>query len=590
MRMLTVLKLKIIKLAFASMIFLVGCDGSTHSKSTDSGLEKKTDLELAESNWRQPLFSGLGGVKFPITTKSPIAQQYFNQGLALSYAFNHAAADFAFNEATIYDSGCAMCYWGSALVLGPNVNVDMAAENAPRAFGLAKTAKELSENVSAKEQMLINALQQRYLATEPDDRTSLNEAYADGMRIVMKAFPKDAHIAALSAESMMDVHPWDFWDAKGVTRPWTKEITDTIETALALDKKHIGAIHLYIHAVEQSKNPKRAEPYADTLAELAPAAGHLVHMPAHIYMRVGRYHDATLNNMLATAADNEFIQSCRSNSPIYLAGYIPHNWHFGWVTAAISGWKSKAYELADGTAAALTEELLRAPGMAVAQHFYSQPLYAKVRFADWQGILDTLEPAEDLLYARGIWHYARGQAFVGLNDQTMAKQELAKLAELRNMPDTQTLRFFNRESAPILLEIAETVLVGSIAVNTGDLQTAISIFQTAVEMEDSLPYTEPPDWFFPVRHALGAVQISAGEFAAAEATYQQDLEIMVENGWALRGLAEALILQGKTEEAKNVESRFEAAWKHAEINISGSVISADDATLSDRSFDYQDLP
>jgi len=260
------------------------------------------------------------------------------------------------------------------------------------------------------------------------------------------------------------------------------------------------------------------------------------------------------------------------------------------VTAAISGWKSKAYELADGTAAALTEELLRAPGMAVAQHFYSQPLYAKVRFADWQGILDTLEPAEDLLYARGIWHYARGQAFVGLNDQTMAKQELAKLAELRNMPDTQTLRFFNRESAPILLEIAETVLVGSIAVNTGDLQTAISIFQTAVEMEDSLPYTEPPDWFFPVRHALGAVQISAGEFAAAEATYQQDLEIMVENGWALRGLAEALILQGKTEEAKNVESRFEAAWKHAEINISGSVISADDATLSDRSFDYQDLP
>lgn len=580
MRILFVYKLKIALLTFFSLIMFAGCDSSVDSKSVNNLAENETELELAESNWRQPLFSGLGGVNFPITTKSPVAQQYFNQGLALSYAFNHAAADFAFNEASIYDSECAMCYWGSALVLGPNVNADMAADNAPRAFGLAKMAKELSENVSDKEKMLIEALQLRYLETEPDDRNSLNEAYADGMRSVMNAFPKDAHIAALAAESMMDVHPWNYWDAEGVTRPWTKEITDTIETALALDKNHIGAIHLYIHAVEQSTSPERAEPYADTLAELAPAAGHLVHMPAHIYMRVGRYYDATVNNMLATAADNEFIQNCRSNSPIYLAGYIPHNWHFGWVSAAISGWKSKAYELADGTAAALTEELLRAPGMAVAQHFYSQPLYAKVRFADWQGILDTVEPAEDLLYARGIWHYARGQAFVGMNDQAMAKQELAKLADLRSKPDIQTLRFFNREGAPILLEIAETVLTGSIAENAGDLQTAISVYKTAVEMEDSLPYTEPPEWYFPVRHALGAAQIDAGEFAAAEATYQRDLEIMVENGWALRGLSEALILQGKTEEAKNVDSRFEAAWKHAEIQISGSVISNEDAVLS----------
>ena len=580
MRILFVYRLKIALLTFSSLVVLFGCNSSVDSNSVDNAEETKTELELAESNWRQPLFSGLGGVNFPITTKSPVAQQYFNQGLALSYAFNHAAADFAFNEASIYDPECAMCYWGSALVLGPNVNADMAADNAPRAFGLAKMAKDLSENVSAKERMLIEALQLRYLETEPEDRNSLNEAYADGMRSVMNAFPKDAHIAALAAESMMDVHPWDYWDAEGVTRPWTKEITDTIETALALDKNHIGAIHLYIHAVEQSTSPERAEPYADTLAELAPAAGHLVHMPAHIYMRVGRYYDATVNNMLATAADNEFIQNCRSNSPIYLAGYIPHNWHFGWVSAAIGGWKSKAYELADGTAAALTEELLRAPGMAVAQHFYSQPLYAKVRFADWQGILDTVEPAEDLLYARGIWHYARGQAFVGMNDQAMAKQELAKLADLRSKPDIQTLRFFNREGAPILLEIAETLLTGSIAENAGDLQTAISVYKTAVEMEDSLPYTEPPEWYFPVRHALGAAQIDAGEYAAAEATYQRDLEIMVENGWALRGLSKALILQGKTEEANNVESRFEAAWKHAEIQISGSVISNEDAVLS----------
>lgn len=565
--MLSKFGLKIVVVACATLMLLAGCGGSTDNQVNG-------DLKAAEENWRQPLFNGLGGVNFPITTTSPVAQDYFNQGLALSFAFNHAAADFAFTEATVYDPDCAMCYWGSALVLGPNVNANMVPGNAPRAFGLAQTAKGLSENISAKEQQLIEALLQRYTATEPADRNTLNENYANGMRAVMKAHPEDANIAALSAESMMDVHPWDFWDAKGQTRPWTTEITDTIETALALDPKHIGAIHLYIHAVEQSSTPARAESYADTLADLAPAAGHLVHMPAHIYMRVGRYHDATLNNILATAADNKFIQACRSNSPIYLAGYIPHNWHFGWVTAAISGWKSKAYELADGTAAALTEELLRAPGMGVAQHFLMQPLYARVRFSDWSAILATPAPDDDLLYARGVWHYARGQAFVGLNETEKAKQELSSLSVIRNMSELQEMRFFNRKGAPVLLEIAETVLTGSISASEGQLKNAISTLEAAVAMEDALPYSEPPEWFFPVRHSLGAVQISAGDFKAAEATYRQDLEIMVENGWALRGLSEALTLQGKTEAAQVVQRRFEDAWSHAEIEIEGSVISS----------------
>ncbi|MFT7244698.1 MAG: hypothetical protein ACI82A_002056 [Candidatus Azotimanducaceae bacterium] len=571
-------RIKMVVAACATLVLLVGCSESVDNKVERDPVERdpvERDLAVAEENWRQPLFSGLGGVNFPITTSSPVAQDYFNQGLALSFAFNHAAADFAFTEATIYDPDCAMCYWGSALVLGPNVNADMVPGNAPRAFGLAQTAKQLSENVSDKEQRLIDALLLRYTATEPADRKTLNEDYANGMRTVMSAHPKDANIAALAAESMMDVHPWDFWDTKGATRPWTTEITDTIEAALALDGQHIGAIHLYIHAVEQSSTPERAESYADTLADLAPAAGHLVHMPAHIYMRVGRYHDATLNNMLATAADNEFIQACRSNSPIYLAGYIPHNWHFGWVTAAISGWKSKAYELADGTAAALTEELLRAPGMGVAQHFLMQPLYARVRFSDWSAILATPAPADDLLYARGVWHYARGQAFVGLDEPEKAKQELSSLAAIRDMPEVAALRFFNREGAPVLLEIAETVLSGSISANEGQLENAIATLETAVSMEDALQYSEPPEWFFPVRHSLGAIQISAGDYKAAEATYRQDLEIMVENGWALRGLVNALTLQGKTEAAQSAQLRFDDAWSKAEIEIAGSVISSE---------------
>lgn len=543
------------------------------------GNEPKTvaeqDLAAAEDNWRQPLFEGLGGVNFEITTTSPVAQQYFNQGLALSYAFNHAAADFAFTEATVYDPDCAMCYWGSALVLGPNVNAGMTPGNAPRAHGLANKAKELSSGASGKEKALIDALLTRYKPTEPEDRSQLNEDYADAMRGVMAAHPEDAHIAALAAESMMDVHPWDFWDAEGETRPWTKEITDAIETALAIDPEHVGAIHLYIHAVEQSATPERAEPYADTLADLAPAAGHLVHMPAHIYMRVGRYYDATINNELATVADNNFIQACRSNSPIYLAGYIPHNWHFGWVTAAIGGWKAKAYELAEGTAAALNDDLLRAPGMGVAQHFLMQPMFAKVRFADWQGILAAPEPAADLLYARGIWHYARGEAYLGTGELEKAQQEFAALVEIRANPETQAMQFFNRKGAPALLEIAETVLAGSIAASQGELDSAITTFETAVAMEDALPYSEPPEWYFPVRHKLGAVQLQAEDYAGAEATYERDLEIMVENGWALRGLEEALVRQGKTEAAKAVQARFADAWQHADIEISGSLLGGD---------------
>ena len=338
---------------------LFGCADTT-------GTSLGSTAQTAADNWRQPLFKGLGDVGMPITTNSTQARNYFNQGLALTYAFNHAAADFAFTEATVHDPECAMCYWGSALVLGPNVNATMDPANGARAFVLAKRAETLSAKTAPWEKALIAALVKRYVPEQeqPEDRSELDARYAFAMRQVAATYPGNSDIVALSAEALMDMHPWDFWDATGTARPWTEEIKRTLEWALTDNPQHIGAIHLYIHAMEQSNQPELAEPYADQLAALAPAAGHLVHMPAHIYMRVGRYHDATLNNMQATVADNNFIQACRSNSPIYLAGYIPHNWHFGWVTAAIEGWRSKAYELAEGTAGQLTPELLRAPGMA----------------------------------------------------------------------------------------------------------------------------------------------------------------------------------------------------------------------------------
>ena len=533
-----------------------------------------TNAADAESlaNWQQPLFDGLGDVALPITTSSTAARNYFNQGLALAYAFNHAAADFAFTEATVHDPDCAMCYWGSALVLGPNVNANMAPDNAPRAFVLATRANNLAQNAQPWEQALIAALVKRYEPEAPEDRSALDERYALAMWQVAATYPANADIVALSAEALMDLHPWDFWDAEGNARPWTPEITRTIEWALAENPKHIGAIHLYIHAMEQSNEPQKAEPYADQLAALAPTAGHLVHMPAHIYMRVGRYHDATLNNIQATVADSSFIQACRSNSPIYLAGYIPHNWHFGWITAAIEGWKSKAYELADGTSGQLTPELLRAPGMAVAQHFLVQPLFAKVRFSDWSAILRTPAPDPDLHYALAIWHFARGQAFVGSNALDEAELELRKLTQLAASPEIAELTFFNREGAPALTRIAVLLLRGELEIARGELEKASATLTAAVELEDALPYAEPPEWFFPARHTLGMLQLQMNNYAGAEQTYLQDLQTMPENGWALRGLMNALTAQGKTAEAALAQTRFEAAWQHAEVELTGSRI------------------
>lgn len=534
-----------------------------------AAMEKLQPANLPD-DWRQPLFEGLGDLHFPITTASAEAQAYFDQGLMLAFAFNHAAADFAFTEATVHDPDCALCYWGSALVLGPNVNAAMDPANAERARALADRAAALADGVSDKERALIDALLTRYRVPAPEDRSALDRAYADAMRAAAERFPRDAHIAALTAEALMDLHPWDFWLANGEERPWTAEIVAQLEHALALDGEHVGAIHLYIHAVEQSSAADRAEPYADLLADLAPSAGHLVHMPAHIYIRIGRYHDATLNNLKAADADAAFVAACRSNSPIYLAGYIPHNWHFGWITAAIEGWSEQAYALAEGTAAQLTPELLRAPGMAVAQHFLVQPLYAQVRFGAWQDILEAPEPDGDLLYARGVWHYARARARLGLGDIDAAREEAAALRALMADPAMRAMTFFDRGSGGDLLAIADLVLQGELDAAAGDFDAAIVSLEAAVRREDALPYTEPPDWFYPARHSLGAVQLAAGRAAAAEATYRDDLAIMKENGWALAGLAQALRAQDRRGEAAAVDARFDAAWQHADIEIAGS--------------------
>ncbi|HEX7037501.1 MAG TPA: hypothetical protein VF210_17160 [Pseudomonadales bacterium] len=562
-------------LALSAALVAGGCSRTETSTSlTEAPAQPALDAPraAAEDGWRQPLFEGLGGLHLEITTESETAQRYFDQGLGLAFAFNHAAADFAFNEAAMHDPDCAMCYWGSALVLGPHVNAGMDPADYPRAHALTMKAAELAAGASEKERDLIAALQQRYTAEAPEDRTALDEAYAHAMRRLAAKYPDDTDIQALTAEALMDLHPWDFWLADGEERPWTAEIVEILERTLTQEPNHIGAIHLYIHAVEQSQEAHRAEPYADKLADLAPAAGHLVHMPAHIYMRVGRYHDSTLNNMKATDADAAFISACRSNSPIYLAGYIPHNWHFGWISAAIEGWSEQAFAMAEGTAGQLTPELLRAPGMAVAQHFLMQPLFAQVRFAAWDRILNTPEPDADLLYARGIWHYARGRALLGTGNVEGAVAEAKRLAELRADPRVDELLFFGKDRGADLLAVADRVLAGEIQAAQGDLDGAIATLTEAVALEDALPYNEPPNWYYPARHSLGVLQLAVGDAAGAERTYQEDLAIMPENGWALLGLAQALEAQQRDDEAAQVRERFAAAWQHADVEITASRI------------------
>jgi len=521
----------------------------------------------------EPFFTGLGKIHIPLTTQSEDAQKYFDQGLALSFAFNHRPADRSFVEATVRDPNCALCYWGSALVIGPNVNdYPMHPGNVARARVLAAQANRLAANGSPKEQALAAALVERYGPEGSNyDPTALNVAYADAMRAVAALFPDDANVLALAAESQMDLHPWDFWFVDGTSQPWTPEIVATIEKALAVDPENIGAIHLYIHAVEQSQDANRAAKYADRLADLAPMAGHLVHMPAHIYIRVGRYHDSTLNNMKAIESDKNFLAACSSSSKDdYRLGYAPHNWHFGWITAAIEGWSAKAIELAKGTAQ-VPSESMRAPGLAaMRQHFYMQPSFAYLRFGRWDDVLAIPEPDQDLIYARALWHYAAGEAELGKGHVEAARAHLDTLKMLSADPVLNDELLFTNNKAVDVLAVAQAFLSADVLRRSGDLNGAIDGFETALDREIALKYDEPPDWFYPVRHALGEAELAAGDAVNAERTYRADLETYPENGWSLFGLAAALRAQGKNDEANAVDTRFKSAWAHADVQLTAT--------------------
>jgi tetratricopeptide (TPR) repeat protein len=439
--------------------------------------------------------------------------------------------------------------------------MDAAAEGP--AYEAVQTAVSLAPNVTPAEQAYIRALAKRY-AGPGGDRAALDKAYADAMREVAQQYPDDVDAQALFAESMMDLRPWDYWTNTGEPNPGTTEILSTLEAAIKKDRQHPGACHFYIHAVEAVK-PQLAVPCAERLAKLMPGAGHLVHMPAHIYMRVGRYDDAVKSNAAAVEIDHHYIEG-RKPEGLYPLTYYPHNLHFLWAAASMGGRSDEAIKAA-------REVITIVPDAAIKQVpplelFKPTVLYGLVRFGRWDDILNEPEPLKEFAYTRGIWHYARGLAFIAKDHLDGADHALGEVRMLSvEQPETHIVGL---NSSSTLLRIAGYVLGGELAARRGRIDDAVTQFREAIELEDRLIYDEPPAWHAPVRHSLGVVLLAAGRAKEAEAVYREDLKRHPENGWALFGLSQALRAQDLKQDAAKVEQRFKKAWAKADVTLTAS--------------------
>lgn len=516
-----------------------------------------------------PLYKNLGTHGRKVVISSPLAQQYFDQGLTLTYAFNHAESIKMFKEAARLDPTCAMCYWGIAYALGPNINAPMADAAVPQAFDALQKAHELAGAVSPVEQDFIAALSQRYAKEPMKDRASLDKAYADAMRVLAKKYPEDADVNTFFAESLMDLTPWKFWTKDGQPTTYTDEIVTTLESVLKRAPNHPGANHYYIHATEASQNPGRALPSAERLMTLVPDAGHLVHMPAHTFWRVGRYHDAVEMNKHAIHTDegHNFTPD-QPGAGTYEIGYYPHNIQFLFAAASMGGESATALEAAHKLDAAIPLDVYTSVPM-----FESMPsatLLAMVRFGKWNDILSQPQPPKTLRYVNGIWHYARGMAFVRQNKLDNAQKELPPLKELAQSKAMQELGLSNFATASQLLTIAWNTLEGELAGAQGNINHRIEHLQEAVRLQDTLPYFEPPAWYAPTRQALGAALLEANHAAEAEGVYRADLKQYPQSGWSLFGLAQSLKAQGKDKEAVETQKLFETVWQYADVKLTNS--------------------
>lgn len=508
-----------------------GSAGTHHANGGPSSTEASADPATV------PLYDNLGTHHYAVTTTQSQAQAYFDQGLRLYYAFNHAEAIRSFEEAARLDPACAMCRWGKALALGPNINLPMDSASGVAAWEAVREAMARRHQASAKERALIEALERRYTSVPPADRAGLDSLYARAMGELARRYPADPEIATLHAEALMDLSPWNYWQ-DGAPRPDTPEILDRLETVLAMSPDHPGANHLYIHAVE-AVAPERAVPMAERLAALMPGAGHIVHMPGHIYIRVGRYEDAIRANEHAVHADESWISDQNPGLGVYTAGYYPHNYDFLAFAASMIGRRGQAIEAAEAMPGLVPEEMLGLPGMTFLQHHRTRHLQMKVRFARWDEIRDTPAPAEAFRHARAMWHYAQGRALAATGDADGAAQSLEHLRAIANDPEVAPLPLEFNTSGQVL-GVAAEVLAGYVALARGDHEGAVARLRGAAAIEDAMNYGEPPEWSVPVRQDLGAVLLRIGRYAEAERAFREDLVRFPGNTWSLEGLERSL--------------------------------------------------
>lgn len=551
----------------AALVVATGCTGSRHDSTAVVQAASPPEAVFGAN-----LLQGLGDHHFPITTRSPEAQRWFDQGLMLTFGFNHDAAERSFLRATQLDPDCAMCWWGASLVLGPHVNAGMDPENNARAWSRLQKARALAGNAGPREQAFIEALSARYAKNPPEDRRPLDEAYAQATRQLVQQRPDDLDAAVFHAEALMDLQPWNYYDEQRRPIGNTPEIVSVLESIMERDPDHAGALHLYVHAVEASDDPQRGVVAADRLRELIPGSGHLVHMPAHIYARVGRWHDAVIANERAIEADDAYLAICRGNTKgIYPLGYVPHNHHFLWFAASMEGNSETARSAALETARRTNlPELMRKPGYAGLQHYWMSPWFDRVRFGRWDEIAALPNPAEDLPYVTAIWHYAQGTAAARQQRDDDAQRHLLALRTLATDPVLDTMTMWDRYPLTHAANIAERSLTAEIANANGDRDAAIAALREAAAIEDRIPYDEPPGWHAPVRHSLGALLLDAGRADEAESVYREELARNPANGWSLHGLAQSLKAQRRAEEAAQAERQLAEAWQHADVALVAS--------------------
>jgi tetratricopeptide (TPR) repeat protein len=496
------------------------------------------------------------------------SQAFFDQGLRLNYGFNHDEATRSFAKGADLDPACAMCYWGAALTMGPNYNVPMLPDRAKAAWDALQRAVELAPKATPVEQALIGALAKRYKGPEPLDPMAMQPysvAYADAMRAVAKQFPDDDDVQVLFAESLMDTNPWHLWSLDGKPAPGTEEIVATLETVLKRNANHPGANHYYIHAVEASPNPEKAVPSAERLAGLIPGAGHIVHMPAHIFQRVGRYDEAVTANQHAVAQDQAYMG--KTTPPGYYPMYLSHNYGFLAFAASMEGRKAESLAAARDASKAIPPPMLdMMPGM---DFFAAAPYFVAVRFGAWDELLAMPRPEAKYLSLNALWLHGHGMALAG---KGKLKEAHADLAELQKLAASAPADMQNGQAmARDVFGVAAKVLEARLA-TVEKKKDALKLWADAVAMADKLPYDEPADWFYPVRHYQGAALLAAGKAKDAEAVYREDLKRNPGNGWALFGLAKSLEKQGKKADAAAALADHKKAWAKADIQITASAL------------------